>query len=204
MGRCWCLGIRCAKASAAVRLAHIYCAYGLITAITSGRGDPGQKILVSCLKLPGPSVAKSEPIIQAWQDNTCSLISDCCPGRYIISRLTTARWHVNNGPLSSLWGGWDARVTLMTGPWMRMRHDGHYTWQRCDYTFSDMRNTYQWLAARLGLYSLSGKTSYRKISWSLEAARFEFRLFQSLWNLTGTSAAALPRCLSDFGGIRSL
>ena len=27
------------------------------------------------------------------------------------------------------------------------------------------------------LYSLSGKTSYRKISWSLEAARFRFRLF---------------------------
>ena len=49
-----------------------------------------------------------------------------------------------------------------------------------------------------GLYSLSGKTSYRKISWSLEAARFGFRLFQSLWNLTGTSAAALPRCLSNF------
>ena len=28
-----------------------------------------------------------------------------------------------------------------------------------------------------GLYSLSGKTSYRKISWGLEAARFELRLF---------------------------
>ena len=31
-----------------------------------------------------------------------------------------------------------------------------------------------------GLSSLSGKTSYRKISWSLEAARFGFKLFQSL------------------------
>ena len=38
----------------------------------------------------------------------------------------------------------------------------------------------------LGLYSLSGRTSYRKISWILEAARFGFRPFQSLWNLTGT------------------
>ena len=45
----------------------------------------------------------------------------------------------------------------------------------------------------LGLYSLCRWTSYRKISWSLEAARFGFRLFQSLWNLT----AALPRCLSN-------
>ena len=53
-----------------------------------------------------------------------------------------------------------------------------------------------------GLYSLSGKTSYRKISWSLEAARFGFKLFQSLWNLAGTSAALLPRCLSHFRAIR--
>ena len=56
----------------------------------------------------------------------------------------------------------------------------------------------------LGLYSLSGKTSYRKISWSLEAARFEFKLFQSLWNLAGTSAALLPRCLSNFRAILPL
>ena len=57
---------------------------------------------------------------------------------------------------------------------------------------------------KLGLYSLSGKTSYHKISWSLEAARFGFRLFQLVWNLTGTSAAAPPRCLSNFIAIRSL
>ena len=56
----------------------------------------------------------------------------------------------------------------------------------------------------LGLYSLSGKTSYRKISWSLEAARFGFKLFQLLWNLAGTSAALLPRCLSNFRAIRPL
>ena len=55
-----------------------------------------------------------------------------------------------------------------------------------------------------GLYSLSGKTSYRKISWSLEAARFGFKLFQSLWNLASTSAAALPRCLSNFRAILPL
>ena len=57
---------------------------------------------------------------------------------------------------------------------------------------------------RLDLYSLSGRTSYRKISWSLEAARLGFRLFQSFWNLTNTSAAALPRSLSNFRAIRSL
>ena len=34
-----------------------------------------------------------------------------------------------------------------------------------------------WLSKHLGFYSVSGKTSYRKISWSIEAARFRFRLF---------------------------
>ena len=36
-----------------------------------------------------------------------------------------------------------------------------------------------------GLYSLSCRTSYRKISWSLKAVRL---YFQSLWNLTNYSA----------------
>ena len=58
--------------------------------------------------------------------------------------------------------------------------------------------------SNLFLYSLSGQTSYRTISRSLNAARFGFRLFQSLWNQIGISAAALPRCLSNFRTIRSL
>ena len=49
-----------------------------------------------------------------------------------------------------------------------------------------------------GLYSLSRFTCYRKMSWSLEVAMIGLRLFQSLWNLTGTAAAALPRFLSTF------
>ena len=52
-----------------------------------------------------------------------------------------------------------------------------------------------------GFYSLSGKTSYRQISWSLEAARLDVAMAVSLWNLTGTSAAALPRYLSNFRAI---
>ena len=55
----------------------------------------------------------------------------------------------------------------------------------------------------LWLYSLSGQKSYRKISWSLEVARLGFRLFQSLWILTGTPAVSLPRCLSNFRAILS-
>ena len=62
--------------------------------------------------------------------------------------------------------------------------------------------TYRLLVTQ-GLYSLSRWTSHRKILWSLWAARFGFRLFQSLWNLIGTSAAVLPRCLSNFRSIQS-
>ena len=53
-----------------------------------------------------------------------------------------------------------------------------------------------------GPVSLSDKTSYRKMSWSLEAARFVFRIIISLLNLTGTSAALLPRYLSNFKPMR--
>ena len=48
-----------------------------------------------------------------------------------------------------------------------------------------------------GLYSVSGKTSYRKISWSLEAARLNVMMLLSLWNLTGISVALLARCLPN-------
>ena len=51
----------------------------------------------------------------------------------------------------------------------------------------------------LGLYSLSGKTSYRQISWSLKTVRLDVIMFVPLWNLTGVSAA--PRYLSNFRAI---
>ena len=39
------------------------------------------------------------------------------------------------------------------------------------------------LSWEIGLYSTSART---KISWSLEPMELGFRLFQSIWNLTGT------------------
>ena len=48
-----------------------------------------------------------------------------------------------------------------------------------------------------GLYSLSGKTSYRQILWSLEAAVLDVIMIVSLWNMTGISTALLPRCVSN-------
>ena len=53
-------------------------------------------------------------------------------------------------------------------------------------------------------HSLNGRRFYRKISWRFEAAIFGFRRFQSPRSLTMTSAAALPRSLSNFRAIWSL
>ena len=53
----------------------------------------------------------------------------------------------------------------------------------------------------LDLVSISDKTFHRTISWSLEAARLAIWIIASLWNLTGTSGALLPRCLSNFRAI---
>ena len=52
----------------------------------------------------------------------------------------------------------------------------------------------------LDLYSLSGKTSYRQIPWSLGAVRLDAIMIVSLCNLTGISVA-LPRRLSNFRAI---
>ena len=52
-----------------------------------------------------------------------------------------------------------------------------------------------------GLYSLSGKTSYHHFPRSLEAARLDLIMIVSLRNLTGISAALLPRRLSNFKAI---
>ena len=49
--------------------------------------------------------------------------------------------------------------------------------------------------------SISKKTSYHKISWSLEVVRLIVWFIESLWILTSTSAALLPICLSNFRAI---
>ena len=52
--------------------------------------------------------------------------------------------------------------------------------------------------------SLSGHTSCRMISWSLEDSRVGYRVFQSFWDLTDTTTAVLPRCLIHFRKVRPL
>ena len=49
--------------------------------------------------------------------------------------------------------------------------------------------------------SLSGRTSYRKSSWSFETGRLIFTMTITPWNLTGISTAMLPMYLSNFRAI---
>ena len=49
--------------------------------------------------------------------------------------------------------------------------------------------------------SLSGRASYHKISWSLEALWLDVIIKITLCNLTGISAALLPRCLPNLRAI---
>ena len=61
-----------------------------------------------------------------------------------------------------------------------------YCFKSCQYGLISSK-----ILSNLGFFSLIGRAFCCKISWSIEAARFGFKLFQSLWNLTGASAAAL-------------
>ena len=47
---------------------------------------------------------------------------------------------------------------------------------------------------RQGFYSLSGKTSYRQISRSLEVTRLDIIIIMSLRNLTAILVTLLPMC----------
>ena len=92
------------------------------------------------------------------------------------------------------WGYWHCRFPIMSVFLVFSKLLCHYD------------NTYVvgYIQDDQGPYSLSGRTSYSNILWRLEAARFCFRFFQSLWNLIGTSFASRLRCLSYFRAIGSL
>ena len=96
-----------------------------------------------------------------------------------------------NKPLSKQsWGWWFEKLS-------------HSLWRHC-YV---IKLHVLWVTSLLnlvylqGLYSLSGETSYRQISWSLEAARLTVIRIVSLWNLTGIAAALLRRWQSNFKAI---
>ena len=73
-----------------------------------------------------------------------------------------------------------------------------------DHTLNDSKCSYSWSVINFHIgqynvsiygihiyfiYSLSGKTPYHQILWSLEGARLDFIITASLWNLTDIPAA---------------
>ena len=101
-------------------------------------------------------------------------------------QLSSFMWSIYPYPSGSLHWVWDSNVTTK-----------HSKVQ----TVCIFLGMYCILHVFQGLYSLSRKTSYRQISWSLKVARFFVIMIVSFWNLTSTSAALLPRCLSNFRAI---
>ena len=85
---------------------------------------------------------------------------------------------------------------------------GSYFWMHCgvmtQYGVLCFSTLVSGKACNLGSVSISDKTSCCKISRSIKATIFGFRLCQSLRNLTGTLAAPLPICSSSARAIRSL
>ena len=109
------------------------------------------------------------------------------------------RWHISYSYITVVcWSG------LIFSDLFRNLHATHTWWTlQNSIDYSRRRHDMETLSSllTLGLYSLSGKTSYRQISWSVEAARLDVAMVVSLWNLTDTSAAALPRYLPNFRAI---
>ena len=118
----------------------------------------------------------------------CLLITQYLPtpgsGGFLVSILIASRWQNRQ---QSHWKvkGW---FWVLIDWW----HIGVSIISGCFTTLVDL------------IESLSGKTSYRQISWSLQAASLGVKMIVLFWNLAGISAALLPRCLSRFGDGKSL
>ena len=117
-------------------------------------------------------------------------------------------WSPVNSPHKGQWRGalMFSLICIWINGWVNSGEAGDLRRYRAHYDVSVMCRTDTSVARLLhsssqGLYSLSGKTSYRQISWSLEATRLGVINIAPLLNLTGTSAALLPMGLSNFRAI---
>ena len=70
-----------------------------------------------------------------------------------------------------------------------------YMLQATDFQDNYMKHMSEGYSSLLGSISISDKTSYCKISQSLQAVSFVFRIVQLSWSLTGTSAAVTSAAL---------
>ena len=133
-----------------------------------------------------PSDDKSTLVqVMAWCRQAAGhYLSQCCPRSLSPYAITRPRY-VNNHRIESV-----RILCLVSGVLINMTH---------------LINSNRGIKFTiLGLYSPSGRTFDRRISWSLEATRSDVTIVASLWNLTGISVVLLPRCLSNFRAIRKV
>ena len=113
-----------------------------------------------------------------------------------LNLVSSHEWHRNHPHrhqtiINTLWKLWSRSVI---GRWGEISHFYSMSPDLCS-RFGCV------VLVWLHFYSLSGRTSHHRISWSLEAARSNVIMITSLWNLTVISAALLPRCLLNFRAI---
>ena len=83
----------------------------------------------------------------------------------------------------------------------RISHDGFMTWKRLPrrwpFRGGIYRSPIDFPQEDRGPVSIYEKTSFRNISWKLEATRLVLSIVVSLWNLTGTAAEVPVKFQSD-------
>ena len=110
-------------------------------------------------------------------------------------------WGIHRWPMNSPQKG---PVTRKMVPFDGVIITKHiFRFLRClPFTYKQIFNFHVYHGMPLDLCSLSHKTSYYQILRRLETAIYGFRGMRSLWNLTGVSAAMLPKHLSNFRAIQ--
>ena len=165
---------------------------------------------------------------KAWQIHTCFTVFACVNARHKTKHCTNF-WYSNiincmarrqstvtgyEKPLASIWCQnkfmrhsipWRVMIPLISNV-IFLKTQGMWQLLLCldltpDSLAKVMRRN---ILNTLCFFSLSGRTSYENMSRILEAAKFLVRLFQSLWNLTSTLEAAVPRRLTNSRTIRPL
>ena len=124
-------------------------------------------------------------VIQTCSSVVRSIIMDGCNRWAYLSMLGLKLIHVSRRPPGLKW-----TLSIRQKGVHYLRYSHPWSWIRYWNAYVDYGDH-------------PGPLFTKRISWRLEAVRFGFKLFQSLGNLICSSAATVPRCLSNFRAIQS-
>ena len=164
-------------------------------------GSPLAQVMARCLKAPSHYLNQCWLIISKVQWNSSEgniITSRVFAGRILLQDILTFRHNIQYITETALKFG-NAQYIAYNDRTLPLLHPHDQS------RVSTLHGTVRLLhSPSLGLDSQSGKTSYHQISWSLKAAWSDVIMIISLWNLTGISAALLPRCLSIVRAVGNL